>query len=469
AFYRYDLIDNRADDTELALRVNVGRRWESGSAKWIFKSGVKSRMREADQDQDKDRYLPGSPVFSLTEVSKTGPATIFKDIYALGPSWDVSLMDAFFRDNPGSFAPDEANSILDSLASDFSVSEGIHSTYAMAQRENDKWVVVAGMRLEHTEMESQGYETISEKDENGNPVVEIRPVSVSQDYNKLFPGLHVLHRLNRNWVVRASLTRTLQRPDFRDLSPSSRVNLDTKRIRSGNPELRPFDAKALDLGTDFLLNNWGAVSLGFFAKRIDDFIVDIEEQTDYLGEPGFTRSYPVNGSPAELVGIEAAWNTTLTFLPGLLDTTNLSLNYTWTDSTAAYPGHPGTIIMLPEQVRDVFNASLRWQYANWTLSLRTRYHGLRLNDLIIPGQDQFNEGFWSHSVSVAYKINNTMSFSMGFANLNHPDRITYQGHPGQLVANREGSRSFSIGLNIRFGQGKIPPSATDSSKSREEG
>lgn len=35
--------------------------------------------------------------------------------------------------------------------------------------------------------------------------------------------------------------------------------------------------------------------------------------------------------------------------------------YTRTDSTAAYPGFPETTIMLPEQVRDVLNASLRWK------------------------------------------------------------------------------------------------------------
>ena len=56
---------------------------------------------------------------------------------------------------------------------------------------------------------------------------------------------------------------------------------------------------------------------------------------------------------------------------------------------------------------------------------------------------------------VSYKINDTISFSAGMANLNKPDRITYQGEPLHTVATREGSRSFSIGLNVKFGAGKF--------------
>lgn len=451
---RYDLIDNRSEDAELALRFNLGRRWETGEARWIFKSGLKSRLREAEQNQDKDRFLDDQAV-PLTVAAMAGPATAFNGLYPVGPSWNAGVLSQFFQDNPGAFRLDATNSVLDSLASDFAVSEAIHSAYLMAQRETDRWVLIAGLRFERTDFETEGYETITRRDPDGQSRLEIRPLSLSDAYDKWFPGFHALHRFNRNWVGRISLTRTLQRPDFRDLSPSSRVNLDSKRIRSGNPDLRPFDAKALDLGTDFEMGGWGAVSLGVFLKRIDDFIVDVEEETDYLGESGFIRSHPINGSPADLVGIEAAWNVSLSFLPAPLENTRLALNYTYTDSTAAYPGHPGTTVMLPEQVRDIFNASLRWQEGRWSLTLRTRYHGLRLNQLVTPGQDQFNDAFWSHSIGLNYKWNDTVSFSLGLANLNQPDRISYQGNPGQLVYHRVDSRSFSIGLNLRFSNGVL--------------
>jgi TonB-dependent receptor len=452
-FVRYELTDSDASDKETAIRFNAGRRWDSASAQWMFKSGLKARLREAEQNQEKSRFTPGSIPFTVADVAARGPFTAFNERYPIGPSWDPAAMVALFSTRPDAFSFDVLNSTIDSLASDFSVEEEIYSAYAMFQRETEKWVLIAGLRLEHAQYTAGGYETITARSENGDRSLEVLPVTIASRDSKWFPGLHALHRFSPNWVARLSLTRTLQRPDFRDLSPSSRVNLDTKRIRSGNPHLRPFDAKAVDLGTDFVLGSWGSVSLGIFYKRIDDFIVDVEEVTDYLGEPGYTRSRPINGSPADLLGVEAAWNVEFGFLPFPFDTTALSLNYTYTDSTAAYPGFVETTILLPEQVRDVFNANVRWRLGNWQVSLRMRYTGMRLDRLIIPGQDQYTGGLWSQSVSVNYKLSDSASLAIGLMNLSQPNRVSYQGQPSQLVANRQGSRAFSIGLNVRFSNG----------------
>ena len=58
-------------------------------------------------------------------------------------------------------------------------------------------------------------------------------------------------------------------------------------------------------------------------------------------------------------------------------------------------------------------------------------------------------------MSLNYQINDTLSLSAGLANLNRPDRVTYQGIPDHMVYNREGTRTFSLGLNVKFGRGKI--------------
>jgi TonB-dependent receptor len=459
-FTRYDLIDDWADDEEVALRMNAAHTWETDEGKWIFKGGLKARLRDASKDQDKIKYSPVGPPFLLSEISAPGGVSVFRKEYPLGPSWSALAMGERFLANPNDFKFNQEDTDLDSAAGDFSVSESIYATYGMIQKESEKWIIIAGIRLERTDSETKGFETIREVDDDGNRLVEINPVSISDTYDMWFPGFHALYRPNQNWIIRSSLTRTMQRPDFRDLSPSIRVNLDTKRIRSGNPDLKPFDAKAIDIGTDIILNEWGSISLGVFYKRIDDFIVDIEEEISYpegsnRPEDRFILSRPVNGSPADLLGLEAAWSTALAFLPHPFEGTWLSFNYTLTDSTAAYPGQPGEIIMLPKQVRQTFNLSLRWRYKNWTINLRTRYRGEQLQDLIEPGQDLFVQGFWSHSMNVNYRINDTFSFSLGMANLNKPDRVSYQGEPLHTVATREGSRTLSLGINVKFGSGKL--------------
>ena len=451
---RYDVSDRDAADNELSLRVNAIRKWSGRSeARWMVKTGIKSRMRDSDLDTDRERFLPANIGIALGDVSGSGSATLMEGLYPRGPVWNEGAFFDLIAARPETLLLDVDNSRLDSQASDFGVREDIHATYLMAERETERWIIIAGLRMEYTDFTADGYETIQKRNDAGGRDLTINPVSIGGHYDKWLPGLHFLHKVNQRLVLRCSLTRTLQRPDFRDLSPSMRVNLDAKRIRSGNPELQPFEASAVDIGADFVVNGWGSMSLGIFGKHINDFIVDVEEEVEYLGEPGFLRAYPVNGSPARIIGLEVAWNTSLAFISSLLEDWNLSLNYTWTDSSADYPGYPGLRTPLPEQVREVLNAGLRYSWNNWTLNLRTRYQGVQLNRLSTPGEELFNEPFWTHSVSLGYKVNDSVNFSLSFNNINQGSRISYQGNPEKFTSNRPVSRSINLGLNVRFGRG----------------
>lgn len=449
-FNRFDQADRTSRDAELAVRVNLQRAIEDGGAEWILKTGLKTRLRSGETNRDQAQYsLAGDP-FTLELFQQPTLGPIYDDRYDLGPSGDIRALEAFFEREPERFELNALSSAGSSATSDFAVDESIYATYGMVQRTGPRWTLIGGLRVEHTETQTSGFESVTQRI-NGVNTIEITPVFTEGSYTILFPGFHFLYRAAPGWVARGSLTRTLQRPDFRDLSPSTRVNTDNKTIRSGNPELQPFDAQAIDLGLDFNLSQWGSFSLGAFYKRIEDFIVDIEESTDYLGESGFTRSFPVNGSPSDLYGLEGAWTVDLNFLPGAFEQTAFSLNYTLTDSTAAYPGQPGAETMLPEQVEQTLNARLNWKYKGFSLNLRTRYRGLQLRDLIEPGQDQFSRGYWSHAVSASYQFKPASTLSLGLSNLNEPELYTYQGNAQRPVNNRKSRLNVSLSLNMRFG------------------
>ncbi|MEX0321299.1 MAG: TonB-dependent receptor [Puniceicoccaceae bacterium] len=455
-FSRYYETDLYADDAELAMIFNATRRWTNGKTRWMFKGGLKTRMREAETDQERMRYNPIGKRITIADVpGAPHDATVFRDLYSIGPTWDPDAMQDYVRNNPDKFYSRDVDIKVDSFGGDYSVKESIYASYAMLQRRTDKWTLVSGLRLERTDSVTKGYETIVGKDEQGNATVEINEITPKNIYYRWFPGGHFLYRPNRKIVVRGSLTRTLQRPDFRDLSPSTRVYVSTKRIRSGNPELRPFDAKAADFGIDFVINKWSSASVGVFYKYIEDFIVDVEEEVIFL-EQDFTKDYPVNGSPAELTGLECAWSWSLGFLPAPLDKLSLSANYTITDSTADYPGHEAVTIMLPDQVKETLNASVRWSYKDWSISVRSRFKGVRLSDLIEPGRNEYDAGYWSHSASLSYKLNDAVSFSLSLSNLNRPDRYTYLTEEFRMTDNREGSRSASLGINIRWSPKPAP-------------
>lgn len=448
---RYDLFTDEAADSELSLRVDLQRAWELATSKWTVKGGLKSRIRNADNDRERSLYRPTDPPPQLETLAASGRQAVFKSRYPIGSDWSPTAMEELFQLNPQQFSANPMDSLMEGFAGDFAVEERIHAGYLMAGRETARWIVIAGLRVEHTFSTTDGYETTSQLDADRQRVVNVTPVSIDSDYDHLFPSLHILHRPAEQWFLRTSVTRTLQRPDFRDLSPSMRVNLDNRRIRSGNPALQPFTAKALDIGLDWIPGPMASISFGVFYKQIDDFIVDIEMETVYLGEAGFIQAMPINGSSAELYGIELAARFSLPFLPGALTNTELTINYTHTGSEATYPGLTDLMVMLPEQVRDTFNIVLRWHYERWMVNLRSHYRGLELRQLVKPDQDQYNAPLWNHSISIGYRLSNTFRISFGAANLNRPEHYSYLGSPQYLVNTRSGSRMFSINLNASFG------------------
>lgn len=439
-------------DEELALRVDVSRKWEREALTWTLKSGVKGRFREASQDQDKTHRLPLSEPFNLASEAVPGPSALMGGRYPAGPRLRLSDFVAQLALKESLLAEDRFSGELDSFASDFTVSEGIQAAYVMARLEGTLWSVIGGVRGEQSRMTTRGYETRIESLADGQRRTEVIPVSLKRSDGRLFPSLHGLMQMGDHVLLRASLSRTLQRPDFRDLSPSSRVNLDTRQIRSGNPDLRPFDAIAVDVGADLLLGAWGEASVGLFEKQIDDFIVDVEAGTVYLDDPGFTRNYPVNGSPARLRGIELGWRGSLGFVENWMPAAPaLSVTYTYTDSTARYPGVDGVTVMLPEQLRSVLNAQATWRFDNWTLSLRTRYRGLRLDDLVRPGDDRYESPLWIHSLGVSVRMGPHWTAALNASNLSRNDQVAYQGDPRKILTVRPGTLMVSFSLSARFG------------------
>jgi outer membrane cobalamin receptor len=108
-------------------------------------------------------------------------------------------------------------------------------------------------------------------------------------------------------------------------------------------------------------------------------------------------------------------------------------------------------VMLPEQLRAVFNINLNWQMRKWSLSLRSRYRGLRLDDLVRPGEDRYESPFWSHSIGMNYRISPEWTVSLNASNISRNDQVAYQGSPDKILTIRPGTLTVSLSVNARFG------------------
>src|SRR5262249_14465120 len=147
-----------------------------------------------------------------------------------------------------------------------------------------------------------------------------------------------IYDFNRDFLLRAAVTKTLARPNQQSLLPVRTVDDVARTVTDGNPDLDVTTSVNYDLNLSYYLKPLGVISAGVFAKELTGFYFN-RGQTVTEGEfTGYTLTRPDMGQGGRTKGIEVDVQKRLTFLPGWLSGFGVGANYTWIDSHGVYPG-----------------------------------------------------------------------------------------------------------------------------------
>jgi TonB-dependent receptor len=98
------------------------------------------------------------------------------------------------------------------------------------------------------------------------------------DYKYWLPNLDLAVDLNDEMKARFSVGKTIGRPNWGDLNPALNVGgqarFDGGGGSSGNPALKPLVSKNLDLSFEWYYSEGSYLSVGYFYKKIDNFIAN---------------------------------------------------------------------------------------------------------------------------------------------------------------------------------------------------
>ncbi len=163
---------------------------------------------------------------------------------------------------------------------------------------------------------------------------------LSEDF--LLPAATLTYTFADNLQFRLAASKTINRPQFRELTPSIFVNTDTDDRFVGNPFLKNSESNNFDARIEYYFGRKQFVTLGGFYK---DFTDPIEEFIfNGLGESNATSF--LNAPSAELFGVEAEFEKVMPFDQlGLksdkFETKELIIraNYTYTDSSVSADGN----------------------------------------------------------------------------------------------------------------------------------
>lgn len=278
--------------------------------------------------------------------------------YPARPFQSTRRMVDHLHANPGLWQEDVAYRVQQTLTGRRSLEEDVLAAYLMGTVNLGRLSVLAGLRMESTEVSGTGAVVSLTAEERARraawqgPLTEAEIVrrntaeyggrrTVEKDYRNVFPGVHLKYEPRDRLIFRASYSSGIGRPGFTAITPNDTVFEDTRIVQASNPGLKPQYADNFDAMVEYYLKPSGVLSFGVFMKDIKDFIYNsagtiIPPGADngFNGEyEGYELRTQANGGFAEIKGIEANYQQSLRFLPGWLQGFGVFANYTrlWTE------------------------------------------------------------------------------------------------------------------------------------------
>lgn len=279
------------------------------------------------------------------------------------------------------------------------------------------------------------------------------PITEKNDYDYFLPSAAFRLNITDQWTARLAASRTLTRPTLTNLQPTEGYNLrppDSFFSSGGNPALKPYLAKNLDLGVDYFLNDTSYFSVAGFYKWIDNFVSLVTRPTTILGYE-FLDTRPVNANDAKVHGWEVSAQYTFDPLPAPYDGFGVSANYTNVDSSVAFDPTLSTQVFNVEGLSD--SANLVVFYEKGPIQIRAAYNWR--DDFLrrtfgSEGQPENIESYGQYDVSASFQVNDALSVFAECVNLTDERTRSYSAFKERLLQLEDSGRRVTAGVRARF-------------------
>jgi TonB-dependent receptor len=346
--------------------VNAGLSWttffsgESGNRYGSAKIGAAFTTRQREFDARRFRFVTSnSSQFDLTLL----PEQLFTPENISPSGWEV-------RETTGENDAYDAD-------------HDIAAAYVMADYTIDRWRLIGGVRYEDSDQRVLTY----------NPFA---PNTVDEAVNAkadLLPALSAVYGLAARTNLRFAASRTVNRPEFRELSPFAFTEVTGGRSIAGNPDLVQATIDSFDVRWETFPRDGEVVAISGFFKFIDQPIERFIQPTTEL------RTSFTNAESATLWGIELEYRQSLAWIAEPLHNWSANLNYAYSDSNVELgdlelSATTSSSRPLQGQSAHVGNAALQFFKPDWRTMARLLYNytGSRISDVGAYGLPDIYEG-----------------------------------------------------------------------------
>jgi len=318
----------------------------------------------------------------------------------------------------------------------------------------------AGLRAYFTDTKSNGLII----DDNYTPIGD---ATHDARYSGVLPTLNVALEVSPSFLVRIAAAKNINRPPLGSMSASGSATLDggSYYVNVGNPDLKPYRDTALDLSAEWYFGNVGMISIGVFHKDIKDLIssqtqFDVPFSTTGLSTALLTGltpdtiiaeyTRPVNLADAEVTGVEAAVQTSFSFLPAPFDKFGISANVTVLDSNTTVGGLDGAI---PGLSKTNANGTLYYETKRWGIRGSANYRSSYLRtsyDGVNPASKDGFDGTIYVDAAAFVNVTDRLRITLDAINLTNETEVQYNSIHHRLHNETQSGRTVFIGFGLKF-------------------
>jgi TonB-dependent receptor len=415
----------------------------SGTTLSFLKFGGKFRDKRKGRDRNENTITTSSTLrlVDFLDTSYTPPPYL-GGRYVLTPFQDQNKVANIPNLVPVTITKNHARD-----AEEFDGTERTAAVYGMAEfYVGAKLYVMPGLRYEYTSADFVGRDV---KFAPNGAWLGTTPVGTKSNYGLALPGFHVKYAMTPNSNLRAAVTRTLARPNYYETVPYRAQDDSAGTVTRGNPDLLPTKSWNVDFLGEHYFKSVGVVSAGLFYKKLDDYIYTYTLDETINGSI-YKATQPLNGDAATVRGFEMALQNQLTFLPAPLRGFGVYANYTFSDSSASFPSHPGDST-LPGQSRHVGNLAGSYERAGFSGRVSVNFHGSYVD--IVGATDLLDRYYDTHKqvdFSLSQKVTKNLRVYLDGLNLNGALLRYYQGVPDRVLQEEHYKWWLNFGVKIDY-------------------
>lgn len=413
----------------------------------FLKIGAKTRIKNKNRDNDFTEYSDETDALEFLGMVTTRDYS--DSDFLAGNQYQIgNFASAEFLGNLDLYNTDlfEGEDLPEEyVTGNFDVNENVYAGYAMLnQNITDKFSILAGLRLEHTSIESEGSELVFDTE---GDIFGINNVKDKNSYTNVLPGVHLKYNITDNTILRFAWTNTLARPNYADLVPYREISNEDEEIYLGNSELNPTTSMNFDIMAEHYFKSVGIISGGVFYKDIKDFVYIFQ----FEDENGYEVYQPLNGDDASVLGAEFSFQRRLDFLPGFAKNFSIYLNYTHltssTDGIRNEDGEERVDLDLPQTSPNMYNASLGYACKKFSLRLSSNYSDSYIDEI---GGNAFEDRYYDEQFFLDFNANialsNSLSMYINLNNITNQPLRYYQGVKGRTMQMEYYEKRLTIGL-----------------------